>query len=240
MKVSHDLQDNLPRVLERIATAGDSKADFALFPEMSLSGYHGRFSQAKVEAALGEIARACRRARVCALVGTGWRDRTGVRIQVRVIDKRGTPVGAHSKMVPTGGDRRFCRPGRRLRLFEVSGLRFGVLICNDMWVTPGAGLYPDPRLCERLGRRGAALVFHAINSGGSPQYIPYHESNLSLRARASGLHIATANATLTRRGVNARSGVVGPDGSWLVSVPRRGEHFYVHDVSIQRAKAKAR
>ena len=135
-------------------------------------------------------------------------------------------------MVPTSGDRRWCVPGKALRTFEHRGLRFGSLICNDLWVTPGCGPYPDPRLAYQLGQKGVDVIFHAINSGSSARHIPYHESNVSLRAVESKVHIITVNAARHSEPVNCASGVMKPDGAWQLTADRIGEQFFVADIEI--------
>jgi len=231
--VHRDLKENLPAILEQISWAGSQHARFVLFPEMALTGYHGDFAQSEIKDAQVLIAEAAREHSVCVLVGTGAKEGPSTYIQVRIVDREGSWVGQHSKMVPTSGDREWCRPGEELRLFQAEGLAFGVLICNDLWVTPGCGPYPDPRLCYQLGERGAQAVFHAINSGSSPEHIPYHEANLALRARESKLHIITANAAVDKGGVNCATGVMGPDGHWLVRCPRQGEQRFVADIDVK-------
>ena len=230
MTVSPKLEENLPRIIEHIDA---SKADFILFPEMSLTGYHGDFSQKAVEAAWRQIAAACRQAYVTALIGTGVRTNGSTYIQTRIKTDEGKLLGTHEKLIPTDGDRTFCQPGEELRVFTHHNITFGCLICNDLWVTPGCGLYPDTRLTYQLAKRGAQIIFHSINSGIDPDFIPYHESNLVLRAREGKVYIVTANAAHPKGAVNARSGVVSPEGAWLVEVPREGEHIYSFDIDIE-------
>lgn len=229
MNVSEKLEDNLPRILGHI-TASD--ADFILFPEMALTGYHGEFSDKHTREACHQIATACRQSYVTAIVGTGFKRRDGIYIQSRIYNKEGEKVGTHEKLVPTEGDRKFCKPGEELRTFQVDGLSFGCLICNDMWVTPGCGPYPDPRLSYQLGQRGVEVIFHSVNSGASQIHTPFHESNLKLRAMESKVFIATANAASDEGPVNCLSGVVSPEGEWLVECPREGEHAYTYDVEL--------
>lgn len=229
MVVSSKLEENLPKILEHIK-AGD--ADYVLFPEMSLTGYHGDFSAKAVQAAWRQIAAACRQAYVTALVGTGCKTEEGVHIQTRILGKSGRLVGTHEKLVPTQGDREFCRPGEELRVFENEGLTFGCLICNDLWVTPGCGPYPDPRLCYQLGKKGANVIFHSVNSGTSAVHTQYHHANLVLRAMESKVYIATANAANSRKAINCQSGVVSPEGEWVAKCPRTGEHSYTCDIEV--------
>ncbi|HOZ46212.1 MAG TPA: carbon-nitrogen hydrolase family protein [Candidatus Hydrogenedentes bacterium] len=230
MMVSPKLEENLPKILSCIEK---SDTDFILFPEMSLTGYHGDFSQKAAAAAWRQVAAACRQAYVTALIGTGVHTAEGTFIQQRIKTDEGKLLGTHEKLVPTEGDRKFCRPGEELRLFTHHGIRFGCLICNDLWVTPGCGPYPDPRLAYQLGKRGAQIIFHAINSGFDQDFTAFHEANLALRARESKVYIVTANAADPERPVNAASGVVSPEGKWLVQCPRLGEQKFAIDIELE-------
>ena len=229
MSVSEKLEDNLPRILEYITSVD---ADFVLFPEMSLTGYHGDFSAKEADAAWRRIATACRRAYVTAFIGTGCKNHGAIHIQTRIITDEGALLGTHEKLVPTSGDRKFCQPGEELRVHEYRGVTFGCLICNDLWVTPGCGPYPDPRLAYQLGQRGAQMIFYSVHSGSSTVHTPYHESNLVLRAMESKLHIVTANAADAKGPVNCATGVVSPEGEWVAQCPREGDQTFTYDIEV--------
>ena len=229
MTVSPKLAPNLERILHHIES---SDCDFILFPEMSLTGYHGDFGDGAVQKAWSQIATACRQAYVTAIIGTGARENGGTYIQSRVFADDGSVLGTHEKLVPTQGDRSFCTPGEELRTLEYRGITFGCLICNDMWVTPGCGPYPDPRLSYQLGKKGAQVIIHGIHSGSSAVHAPYHESNLVLRAMESKLYIVTANAADPAGPVNAPTGIVSPEGEWLVRCPDTGDQRYVYDLDL--------
>jgi predicted amidohydrolase len=225
------LADNLEKILGHIEK---SDCDFILFPEMALTGYHGDFSDKAARSAWEKIATACRQAYVTAIVGTGAREGDATYIQSRIFGDDGSLVGSHEKLVPTQSDREFCQPGEELRTFQHHGLTFGCLICNDLWVAPGWGPYPDPRLSYQLGKRNAQVIFHSINSGSHSLYIPFHDSNLRLRAIESKIYIATANAAVPEgTTVNAPTGVVSPEGEWVVQCPAMGEQQYVYDIELE-------
>jgi predicted amidohydrolase len=230
MSVSPRIEDNLPRILDSITAA---KGDFIVFPEMSLTGYHGEFSMKATEAAWSQISAACRKAYVTALIGTGCKTADGTFIQTRIYTPDGELLGTHEKLVPTDGDRKFCIPGEELRTFQHEGLTFGCLICNDLWVTPGCGPYPDPRLTYQLGQQGAQIIFHGVNSGTSAAHLPYHESNLALRAMESNLYIATANAACADGPVNCTTGVMAPDGAWIAQCSHEGDHTCTVDIDFE-------
>ena len=203
-----------------------------LFPEMSLTGYNDGFSDARTQEAWRQIATACRQSYTTAIIGTGARDNGHSYIQSRIYKDDGELLGTHEKLVPTELDREWCRPGEALQVFEHFGITFGCLICNDLWVTPGCGPYPDPRLSYQLGQKGAQVIFHSVNSGSSQIHLPYHDSNLRLRAMESKCYIVTANAAPADGPANAPSGVVSPEGEWLVQSPLDGEHTFSYDLDI--------
>ncbi|MCK5863040.1 MAG: carbon-nitrogen hydrolase family protein [Candidatus Hydrogenedentes bacterium] len=229
MHVASSKKDNLPRILDYIRQ-GD--CDFMVFPEMSLTGYHGKFDEDRTREAWKQIAAACRQSYVTAIIGTGAHIEGHAYIQSRIYSDEGHLLGTHEKIVPTESDRSWCRPGEGLRIFEHNDTLFGCLICNDLWVTPGCGPYPDPRLTYLLSKKGAQLIFHSIHSGNSQIHTAYHESNLALRAREGNLYIITANAAVESGAVNAASGVMSPEGEWLVQCPREGEHKFTYDIDM--------
>ncbi len=230
MQVSPSKKENLPKILEYIRQ-GD--CDFMLFPEMSLTGYHGDFNEERTREAWKQIAVACRQSYVTAIIGTGVHVDGHTCIQSRIYGDDGKLVGTHEKIVPTEGDRKWCRAGEELRVFNHKGLTFGCLICNDLWVTPGCGPYPDPRLSYQLSKKGAQIIFHSVNSGHTQIHTPYHESNLALRALEGNLYIVTANAATPEGPVNAASGVMSPKGEWLIQCPRTGEHKFTFDIDLE-------
>lgn len=229
MTVAPTKKENLPRILEYIKK---SDCDFMVFPEMSLTGYNDDFSDTRTQEAWDTIATACRQYYVTAIIGTGAREEDHTHIESRIYTHEGELLGIHKKLVPTEDDRKWCRPGEELRVFQHGGLTFGCLICNDLWVTPGCGPYQDRRLSYQLGQKGAQVIFHSINSGSSQIHLPYHDSNMRLRAMEAKSYIVSANALPADGPVNAPSGVVSPDGEWLVQCPPDGEHTYSYDLDI--------
>ena len=226
MVVEKSKGENLPKILEAIQR---SDCDFLLFPEMSLTGYNNEFSDQRTQEAWQQIATACRQSYVTAIIGTGTRTDGKTYIQSRIYTDEGALLGTQEKLIPTEKDREWCRPGDELRVFQHNGIDFGCLICNDLWVTPGTGPYPDHRLSYQLGQKGARVIFHSVNSGCDPFYSEYHNANLRLRARESGCYIFTVNAASKNGPINAPSGVVSPDGEWLTKCPLQGEETYTFE-----------
>jgi predicted amidohydrolase len=227
MAVRPSKKDNLPHILKHIER---SDADVILFPKMSLTGYNNDFSDSRTAEAWKEIAAACRTSYTCAIIGTGARTNGHTYIQSRVFGHEGELLGTHDKIIPTEDERSWCFPGEGLNTFALNGLTFGCLICNDLWVAPGKGPYPDPRLSYQLSRKGARIIFHSAYSGTDPEYRAYHEANLELRAREAGAFIVTVNAAYESGECNSPSGVVSPDGTWVEKLPASGEQSFTVDV----------
>ncbi len=227
-----DPRANLCGILEALDLAAGEGADFLVTPEMALTGYHGRFEQALRDELVAMLRAACAESGVTAIVGAGDKRRGRTYNEQLIIGGDGRLIGRHAKIMLTRSERRWSVPGR-LRVFADRGLTFGCLICNDLWVTPGCGNASDPKLTWQLARRGARVIFHSVNSGPESRYIPYHESNLALRAREGKLFIATANAAVTGRSVNCASGILTPEGHWIVRCRRRGRQFAVADVAVE-------
>ncbi len=230
MHVSPSKKENLPRILDYIR---QSDCDFMLFPEMSLTGYNGDFNEQRTRDAWKQVATACRQSYVTAIIGTGAFIEGRPCIQSRIYSDEGQLIGTYEKIVATEADRKWCRPGEELRLFTHKGITFGCLIGNDLWVTPGFGPYPDPRLTCQLAKRGAQIVFHGNHSGHNQMYTAFHESNLALRAIEGNLYIATANASCNEGPVNAPTGILTPHGKWAAQCPRTGEHTCACDIEIE-------
>lgn len=229
MVISPNQKENLPRILDYIKNCD---SDVAVFPEMSLTGYHNKFSDNEVQEACRLIANACRQSYTTAIIGTGAREDGRVYIQSRVYSDEGALLGTQEKLVPTSSDREWCRPGEELRTFQHRNITFGCLICNDLWVTPGFGPYPDMRLSYQLAQKGVHAIFHTVNSGTSPAYAAYHEANLRLRAAEAKCPIVTVNAAVPGKIINAPSGVVSPKGEWLAQCPLEGEHTFSYDLEL--------
>lgn len=229
MAVGASKKDNLPKILDHIK---DFAGDFIVFPEMALTGYNNEFSDSRTSEAWDQIAAACRQAYVTAIVGTGARIDGHSHIQARIFGDDGEVVGVYNKILPTKSDREWVRPGDGLEVWDYKGVQFGCLVGNDLWVAPGNGPYPDPRLSYELGRKGVQIIFHIVHSGSDPKYAAYHESNLRLRAIECGAYIVTVNAASSNGPVNSPTGIVGPDGEWRAQCPREGEHRFCFDIEI--------
>lgn len=242
MLVTTEVAENEARILAGIERAAAEGADFLLTPEGSLSGYHNAFDGEEVAAAVARVAAAAKSAGVGLALGTCYQEKDGAAEvcynQVRVYAPEGEYLGYHAKILrcspiahPGTGEMQQFAEGK-LRTFDWRGLRFGALICNDLWATPGFTTMPNPYLALQLKQRGAQFILHAINSGRDLRHRPWHEACSAMWAKAVQLPIVQVNAApADGRPLNAPSGLLGPDGTRLLSVPDSTEEYFVCDLA---------
>lgn len=216
------VEQNLKSARRVLEQAGADKADLVLFPELFLTGGVRDIRQDEAATGMAEIADLCRKFAVTALVGTGWKEEDKLFNQVRIIDAAGALAGVYAKKCLTYGDAKSVSPGTTSLVFPVGGLTTGILICNDLWVTPGFTDGPNPHLTLQQARAGAQVIFHHVFSGSDQRYRAYHESNQFVRAVEAKSPIVTVNA-FTAPEVNCTSGVVGTEFRHLVALPRDRE-----------------
>ncbi len=124
-----------------------------------------------------------------------------------VVGPDGHILGHTEKIFPSFavGERGFIRPGGHLPLFEVNGLRLGVIICVDLF-------YPE--LARSLALRGAQILFNPSNI--PKNRIPLWRALVCARAAENTVYIAFTNNTKSfypdEREVNGHSMLATPWG----------------------------
>lgn len=233
--VTRDVKKNLERIKAGFAQAKEDKARWVFFPEGALSGYYDGFNQEQVAAAYAEVQALCRQTRILALLGTCWKEEGKTTNEIRILDDGGELVGRYAKRCLTYGDAKQFAEGTTPLVHQARGLTCGTLICNDLWVTPGFTDGPNPHLTLQQAKKGAQVIFHAVNSGSDQRYREYHEANLKLRSVEAKCPIVVVNAA-NKDPVNCASGVVW-DFKYQAELPRAGEAFQTVEFTPRAAGA---
>ncbi|MFO0909705.1 MAG: carbon-nitrogen hydrolase family protein [Isosphaeraceae bacterium] len=251
MPVTRDVSQNVAVILRAIDRAAEAKADVLVTPEGALSGYTEKFDRTATAAGIETVVARARERNVALVLGTCFAEPNGALYDAqRFYDRKGGFLGFHAKILLC---RSMTEPGRKgevdsfqtapLRLFELDGLKVGGLVCNDLWANPEWTPMPDPFLSRQLADKGARVVFHSVNAGqdeGEPLALvrSFHDVNLRLRARASKLWVVVVDACdpTAKKSARCPSGVVGPDGRWVVQVDPKGEQFFVQMIEVERPR----
>lgn len=242
MNVTRDIDKNKEKIILGIRKAAREGANFLVTPEGSLSGYTSNFNQNEVSIALEEIIAVAGELKVGLMLGTCYKEliqgREFCYNQVRVYAPEGNFLGAYSKIlrcssidIPGTGEMIEYAEGE-LRTFDWNGIRFGILICNDLWATPGYTTMPNPYLPLKLKQMGAQFIVHCINSGTNQKYRPFHESSAELWALSIKVPIFEVNAAQGKEIINARSGLIDAYGERSLRVPDSGEQFFRIEIEV--------
>ena len=134
-----------------------------------MSGYNSEFNGQDLKEALVRVVSAARNANVGLILGTCYKDSVKGREycynQARVYLPDGTFLGAYSKILTcspldnpgTGEMMEYVRG--EVRTFTVMEIDVGILICNDLWATPGYTTTPNPYLPWKMKEAGAEIIF---------------------------------------------------------------------------------
>jgi predicted amidohydrolase len=250
MNVTNNVSENKEQIMAGIKRASIEGSSFLVTPEGSLSGYMNSFDQKEVTSALKEIVTAAKQYKIGLLLGTCYKELIdGKEVcynEVRVYTPDGSFLGEYSKILccsnmdkPGTGEMAQYAEGK-LKTFDWNGLRFGILICNDLWATPGYTTTPNPYLVWKLKQMGAQFIVHCINSGTVQKYRPFHESSAELWAQSMSLPIFEVNAAQGNDKINAQSGLIDYDGSRILRVPDSGVQFFTSRISIPGVKVTNR
>ena len=243
MNVTNNITQNKVQILDGIKRAAREGADFLVTPEGSLSGYTSNFRQDELAVALKEVESAAAEMKVGLMLGTCYKEAIkGEEFcynQVRVYTPEGRFMGAYSKILrcsnpdlPGTGEMVDYVEGE-LKAFDWNGLRFGILICNDLWATPGYTTIPNPYLAWKLKQMGAQLIVHCINSGTVQKYRPFHESSAELWALSMKIPIMEVNAAHENEKINAQSGLIDQNGERSLRIPDSGSQFFTTRISLK-------
>ncbi len=172
MNVTSNIRENKDLIIDGIRKAAEAGASFLVTPEGSLSGYTSNFNQDELAVALGEVVTIAEKMKIGLLLGTCYKEKVNGTLycfnQVRVYTPDGKYCGAYSKILrcsnmemPGTGEMTDYVEGN-LKAFDWNGFRFGILICNDLWATPGYTTMPNPYLAWKLKQMGAQFIVHCI------------------------------------------------------------------------------
>ena len=150
------LERNLETALHYIGEAARAGSRVVLFPEANLNGYY--FPQLlelppeDVERALGRVRAAAKERGIWVIAGTIRKTPDRFLNLAHVIAPSGEIVHEYAKVNLAGRDeKKYCRGGDKLSLFEIDGVACTLVICRD-------GRHPE--LYRIPAMAGARILFH--------------------------------------------------------------------------------
>ena len=143
--------------------ASSKGADIVCFPEAYLPGLRGQdFEVPHYDAAIQErvmqyVSASAKRHRIAVIMGVEHVVEAGRQIASYVFEANGHLQGYQIKNQLDPSEDAFYIHGEGRRMFEVAGVKFGIVICHEGW------RYPET--VRWAATRGAKIVFHPQHSG---------------------------------------------------------------------------
>jgi NAD+ synthase (glutamine-hydrolysing) len=171
-----DLEVNSQKIIHYIKKAEEAGADIVLFPELAITGYPPEDLLLKPKfiadnrAYLDEIAKQAQN--VLAIVGF-VESNQHIYNAAAVLQHGELAAVYHKICLPNYSvfdEKRYFQSGKRPLVFEWNGIKFGLSICEDMWIPDG--------VIETQGFRGGAEVM--LNISASPYNIEKRRERLSI------------------------------------------------------------
>ncbi|MBN2647519.1 MAG: NAD+ synthase [Thiotrichales bacterium] len=205
-----DLPANLAQIIQQLELAKARGIELVIFPEMCLTGYppedilfrEGLYPQ--IEAALNQIAQATHG--IACVIGYPMMDGLGERFNMAAFISEGQILGSYIKQyLPNYSvfdEPRYFKSGNQACVVEFKGVRFGLLICEDIWkISPAA-----------QAKEAGAQVLLTLNA--SPFFQEKHQDRirtLQHRVQETGLPIVYVNQ------VGGQDELVFDGGSFAIS-----------------------
>lgn len=147
---------NINRTQYYIRAAAEAGARVVLFPEANLTSYYFPYvvelDQRVVREALDQACEAAANSHLWVIVGTIQKTKDRFLNLMHVINPAGTIVHEYAKINTAGRDeKKYCRGGDKLSLFEIDGILCTLVICRD-------GRHPE--LYRLPAMAGAQVLFH--------------------------------------------------------------------------------
>ncbi len=164
---------NVERTLHFIKRAAEYDSRVVVFPEANLTGYYFpdalKQSAESVAAALEQTREAAARHRIWVIAGTLRKTRRRYLNLAHVINPEGVITHEYAKTHLAGEDeKRYCRSGNKLSLFEIDGTLCTLAICRD-------GRHPEVYRLPAMA--GAQILFQPSCSSDSVEAVTWKRTS---------------------------------------------------------------
>jgi len=240
-RIASTIDEGLDKIKHSLSEASAQGAEIVCFPEAYLPGLRGQdfevlpFDQTQQEQVLQTVARWARTYAVATILGMERLTEAGRQIVACVIDARGQMQGYQTKNQLDPTEDQFYVPGHTRRLFEINGMKFGVVICHEGW------RYPETVRWAAV--RGATIVFHPHHTGSDQTGVrltqwgaasgPYYEKAMMLRSMENTIYFASVNYAL--RFQESATSLIAPSGECQAYLPYGQEGVLVQAIKVEAA-----
>ncbi|WP_207425167.1 carbon-nitrogen hydrolase family protein [Pedobacter sp. SYSU D00535] len=221
--IPKSLEDGLLNLAQLVEVASKEKAEIICFPESYLPGYPGMpcseedRNPAKLQAALKQACLIAAKNQIALVLPMDWYHEQKFLNVAFVIDEDGRVLGYQAKNQLDPSEDNIWEAGTARHIFEIKGLKFGIVICHEG--------FRYPETVRWAARRGAKIVFHPHFAGSDSEgpsltewgnkNNPYYEKAMMMRALENTIYFASSN--YASRFPESASAIIAPDGTCVVN-----------------------
>lgn len=212
--------------IEKLTKEGASKnAEIICFPESFIPGYPMeeynvvKASAKELEEALYSACEIAAANSIAIILPMDWYDAADFLNVAYVISNEGKVLGYQAKTQLDPSEDNTWVPGTKRQIFEVNGVKFGIVICHEGF------RYPETVRWAAL--HGAQIVFHPHFAGSDADGVtptewgdknsPYYEKAMMMRSIENSIYFASVNYA-TRYPESATT-LIGPSGNYIAHQP---------------------
>ena len=240
-RIAQSLDEGLEKIDRMLSEASAKGAEIICFPEAYLPGLRGQdfevfeFDRHDHDRALESVAASSKKHAIATIMGMERITDAGRQIVAYVLDAKGKNLGYQTKNQLDPSEDPNYVPGTARRVFEINGLKFGIVICHEGW------RYPET--VRWAATRGAKIVFHPQHTGAEQKGLhlkewgaassPYYEKAMMMRSRENTIYFASVNYAL--RFQEAATSLIAPSGECQAFLPYGEEGVLVQEIDIEEA-----
>jgi len=215
------ISDGLYWLEKLVKDAASQQAELICFPESYIPGYPllefevEERSPEKLQLALDKACEIAAQNHTAIILPMDWYTANGLVNLAHVISNTGEVLGYQTKNQLDPTEDNFWIPGTQRHIFEVNGVKFGIVICHEG--------FRYPETVRWAARQGAIIVFHPHCAGSNIQGEeltewgnkdnPYYERAMMMRALENTIYFASSNYAF--RFPESASAIIGPDGTCI-------------------------
>lgn len=230
--------------------------DWLLTPECAVSGYCmpptlnncWDIRTKHVEDMILKIKERAKEYDVNLALGSGIKDNDGQPYNAMMIYSKGNLVSMYKKRILTrgwegGGEHHHYLAGHVPNYFHLDDdktILASSLICNDFWCMPRVAPGGNPYYQVDLAKNNVDVLFVSSNCNGEEDALAktWNENHLQVFAREFGMYVVHAGSATTVSHketdfLQCSSGVIGPDGEWIVKCKDTGMDSVTADIDIK-------
>ncbi len=235
------IADGLETLKEMVKEAAARRAEIICFPESYIPGYPLKehtvenSSEQKMKDALQKACAIAKENSIAIILPMDWYHNNEALNVAFVISPDGKVMGYQTKnQLDPSEDTRWL-PGTKRNIFELNGVRFGIVICHEG--------FRYPETVRWAARHGAAIVFHPHCTGSNVsggqltewgnKNNPYYEKAIMMRALENTIYFAGVNYTMTYP--ESATALIAPDGRCIAYEKYNHEAVLIADIDPANA-----